>query len=173
ETLLLNLTWAANEMLSATVYGVVQSVDYEQRGEQSTIRAGRKVIIGEWQIDTEDEANMIGLALNWEAIKDKLNLTLDLSYLDADSDVSTVWLTSTNPPNEFPAHSNKVTRLDLTADYRLNERTSIIGRWIHENDDSVDWGWNDNIDDISAVAFGYAAPDYSANVFALSVRHRF
>ncbi len=173
DTVLLNLTWAANAMLSATLYGVIQSVDYEQRGEQSTIRGGRKVIIGEWQIDTKDDANMVGLAVNWEAIKEQLNLTVDVSHLDADTDTSTVWLTSSNPPNEFPEHSNDVTRVDLTADYRVNERTSIIGRWIHENFDGKDWGWNQNIDDVSAVAFSHSPPDHSSNAFILSARLRF
>ena len=53
------------------------------------------------------------------------------------------------------------------------ERTSIIVRYIYEHYHMDDWGWNDYIKAISAVAFGFDEPDYNAHALILSAGYIF
>jgi MtrB/PioB family decaheme-associated outer membrane protein len=126
----------------------------------------------DWTGRVEDEFGVVGVGVKFVAIPDKLNVGADVSLSRARSDVA-VQTVLGEPP--FP--KAKATRdvLKVFADYRLNEKMTIVGSWWYEQYDSADW----HVDGVqpdtvsNLLAFGNQAPRYNQNVVRLSVRYAF
>jgi hypothetical protein len=73
-----------------------------------------------------------------------------------------------------PDASSRIQRADVYLRYRLNERVSVRGAWLHERGRISDWAW-DGIDPTSVVSvlgMGERTPDYRLNWFTLRLQYR-
>lgn len=162
------LSWAFNPRLSVTTYAIYEDAQWEQTGQQSQADG---TVVGQWQIETADDTESFGLQVNWQSTEEKLELELNLSYLDADSDQSATWLRNEFEPSAMPNAGTGVQRGEVTASWHFTQQTTLYGRYTYERYRRDDWGWDRR--ELSTIAFAWEEPNYDAHALAVSLRYRF
>ena len=159
--------------LSAAVSDQTQVHLYAQAERVRSRQAGSQVFAQpDWSARNEDSVDLVGLGVKHVALKGKLTLGADLTFLRSRSDV-TVDAGPVSPP--FPTATTALDRLKLHATYRLKDNLSLIGSYWYERYDAEDW----RLDGVlpatipNLLAFGMQPPRYQVNVLGVALRYRF
>jgi hypothetical protein len=115
----------------------------------------------------------VGAGLKWEAIRGKLDVGADYVYARSKGkiDVSSTLLETT----PFPDLSTRLNSIGLWARYRLDKSLAVRLGYLYEKYDSRDWALDgvepDTIPNV--LSMGVQSPDYSVNVYTLSILYSF
>ena len=146
---------------------------YAQAERVRSRQAGSQVFAQpDWLARNEDSVDLVGLGVKHVALKGKLTLGADLTFLRSRSDV-TVDAGPVAPP--FPTATTALDRLKVYATYRLKDNLSLIGSYWYERYDAEDW----RLDGVlpatipNLLAFGMQPPRYQVNVLGVALRYRF
>jgi MtrB/PioB family decaheme-associated outer membrane protein len=126
----------------------------------------------DWRGRVKDRFEMLGAGVRHAAIPDKLDLGADLTFSRSRSDVS-VDAGASDPP--FPTARTAVDSLKLYANYKINDKVTLIGSFWYERYSADDWRLDGVSPDTvpSLLLFGEQAPRYRVNVLRVAVRYRF
>ena len=142
-----------------------QVIKSEQLGSQTFSTA-------DWQGKNRDRTNLVGLGIKHAAIKDKLDLGADLTFMRSKSSIV---INGAAPAPGFPDLSASLNGLKLYAIYRLKENISLNAGYWYERYDSDNW----MLDGVgpatipNVLTFGEQSPRYDLHLFKVSVKYRF
>jgi hypothetical protein len=194
-----NLTFDAgyspSDRFSGHAFFTVEKNDYEQRSyaragsHNATISiADRVAAYGNnfWQVFTEDSVYTTGMGFDWEAVEDKFDLSLDLTYSDAVTDIEPMAEnidTATRLPEiiPFPDVETRIFRIMLEGDYKLKDGWGTRMYYWYERFNSTDFA-NDSIEVATlaqggtggnVILLGNSTPTYNANVIGFTLYRKF
>jgi MtrB/PioB family decaheme-associated outer membrane protein len=162
-----DVSFTLSESTSLHAYANHQEIKSRQAGSQTP-----PFTAPDWSGENKDKIDSFGLGVKHAAIKDKLDIGADYTYMRTNSDI-VVNTGVSNPP--FPNLSTSLNSLKLYADYRLKESVSLQAGYWYERYDSRDW----RLDGVApntipnVLALGLQAPQYRVNVIRLAVRYKF
>lgn len=127
-----------------------------------------------WSVETDDRAGSLGSGFEWVAVKDKLDITLDATYLKAEASFNfkAGTLVSALP---LPDLTTELAGLNLQADYHHTKTLTLRVRYLYQDlliEDFARGGVKpDTLEDV--LGLGFQPPDYSVHVVMLSTVYRF
>jgi MtrB/PioB family decaheme-associated outer membrane protein len=160
-----DVTWALSDATRIFAFAQAERTESRQTGSQSFGAP-------DWTGTVKDRIEAYGFGVKHAAIPDKLDLGADLTFSRSRSETTTQ--TVLGEP-AFPTARTSLDVFKLYANYRLNEKLSLIGSYWYESYEGSDW----RLDGVSPstvfnfLAFGNQAPRYSVNVFRVAVRYQF
>lgn len=194
-----NLTFDAgyspSDRFSGHAFFTVEKNDYHQRGFERAGSHNATVALADriatygnnfWQIFAEDSVYTTGMGFEWEVIEDKFDLSLDMTYSDATTDITPLaedFAASTRLPDiiPFPDVETRIYRIMLTGDYKLKEGWGTRMYYWYERYHSTDFAL-DSVE-VNALArggtggnvilLGNSAPTYNAHVVGITVYYEF
>ncbi len=124
-----------------------------------------------WYADYEDTIDSFGIGVEWQAIPDRLKLSLDLAMSDGSEDINVSGLSPVIP---FPELTSDMLSIRLAATYQYDKQTDIRLAYWHERLDTDDWALDDL--DVNStpnvILTGEQSPNYDDHIVMLSlVRH--
>ncbi|MDX1345037.1 MAG: MtrB/PioB family decaheme-associated outer membrane protein [Sedimenticolaceae bacterium] len=125
-----------------------------------------------WTADYEDTIDSFGMGVEWQAIPERLKLSLDLALSDGSEAVT---LSSLTPPvAQYPDLTSDMLSIRLAATYQYDKQTDIRLTYWHERLDTTDWALDDL--DVNStpnvILTGEQSPNYDDHIVMLSlVRH--
>ncbi|MGD8557970.1 MAG: MtrB/PioB family decaheme-associated outer membrane protein [Chromatiales bacterium] len=161
-----DVAYQLNEQLS--LHGFIS------REEASSLQAGSTDGVNvTWSADYDDTIDSFGIGAEWQAIPDRLKLSLDLAMSDGSEDVS---LTNTlSPVTPYPELNSDMLSIRLAATYRYDKQTDFRFAYWHEQLDTDDWALDDQ--DVNStpnvLLTGEQSPNYDDHIVMLSVVRRF
>lgn len=171
----LDLSYIPAENITTYAYFTHERIDNEQAGCQSCSTSPPADISNFYTVDTEDRVNTVGLGLEWNAIKDKIDVALDYSFSKGTTEIDPAGGTSPATVVPFPDLETTIHSLNLRADYRVNRQTSVRLGYLYEyfstDDFALDGVQEDTIDRI--LSLGNSSPDYNVHVIGLSLNYKF
>jgi MtrB/PioB family decaheme-associated outer membrane protein len=127
----------------------------------------------DWWVSSEDRVHSIGSMLQWSAIPERLDLSFEASYSDAN--------TMTQPLSRgqrflpLPDVSTEIVSAEFSANYRLSADRELSLGWYFERFQAIDWSLDSGgIDALSNILLpGNLSPNYSAHFISLSLHANF
>lgn len=121
-----------------------------------------------WRVESADLSHTIGGSVDWFALGERLELSLDASHTDARTETDTAsrglsWL-------PLPDVVTRITSLSATGTYQLSPGRRVQARWYYERYRSSDFALDGVMVDTLAnvLLMGNASPRYSGHVFTVS-----
>lgn len=125
-----------------------------------------------WSADYEDTIDSFGVGLEWQAIPERLKLSLDLAMSDGSEAVT---LSSSSPVVQYPDLTSDMLSIRLSATYQYDKQTDIRFTYWHEQLDTDDWALDDL--DVNStpnvILTGEQSPNYDDHVVMVSVVRHF
>ena len=125
-----------------------------------------------WSADYEDTIDSFGVGLEWQAIPERLKLSLDLAMSDGSEAVT---LSSSSPVVQYPDLTSDMLSIRLSATYQYDKQTDIRLTYWHEQLDTDDWALDDL--DVNStpnvILTGEQSPNYDDHVVMVSVVRHF
>ncbi|PKG58119.1 MtrB/PioB family decaheme-associated outer membrane protein [Shewanella sp. GutDb-MelDb] len=124
-----------------------------------------------WYANTDEQSTLVGAGLDYQNLFDsKLNLGLDYSYSDGQSDTDVIQ-GLTSPYGDYFAEKHNV---NAFAKYQLAEKMALRFDWIFENYKDSDWlNQGLAVDSIpNVLIFGDLNHDYNAHYFGLTFSYQ-
>ena len=149
---------APTPMLNYSLYAGVQSIAYDQRGNDTT---------DAWSHKTNDDGLFGGFNINWEVVPDKVATSLDYRYTKTTNDMDQQH--DNNTVNNLPELFHKVHRVELTGEYFFDKSTTLIARAVYEDYESFNWAYSTDY----PAGTGWEDPNHSAGLIELGVRYQF
>lgn len=159
--------------LSVAVTDFTQLNAFMQTERMRTRQAGSQVFAQpDWWADTRDHYDVLGFSLKHSAMKGRLELSGDLTFSRAKSDM-VVDIQTLTPA--FPSARTDIDTLRLNGSYRYNESITFVGGWWYERYHADNWRLDGVLPDTIAnlLASGEQAPRYTVHVLRLGVRYKF
>lgn len=153
-------------------------VDYEQAGlsHSSSTSAADLVNLGlrGWTADTQDRVHTAGAGLEWDAIKDKLNIKVDYYWSLASTDIGFTGGTALTfgPINDLETRLNSV---ETVAEYQVSEQFWFKLRYLFSDYSVTDFAL-DGVDPDTMrfiIGLGNQAPDFNVHVVGFSAVYKF
>ncbi|MDX2505912.1 MAG: MtrB/PioB family decaheme-associated outer membrane protein [Gammaproteobacteria bacterium] len=122
-----------------------------------------------WNAENEDSIHVAHVGVNYELRKYKLLLGADLSYANAEGEVTV------STGNGFPTLKSTRKTLSLFADYSLDDRSTIRAVFRYENYEEEDWAIDGVVPNTlnNVLTLGEVSPSYDIGVFAVSYKTQF
>ena len=161
-----DVAYQVNDQLS--LHGFVS------REEASSLQAGSADGVSvTWYADYDDTIDSLGVGAEWQAIPERLKISLDLALSEGSEDVS---LTNTlSPVTPYPELTSDMLSIRLAATYRYDKQTDFRFAYWHEQLDTDDWALDDQ--DVNStpnvLLTGEQSPNYDDHLIMLSVIRRF
>ncbi|QYJ87392.1 MtrB/PioB family decaheme-associated outer membrane protein [Shewanella mesophila] len=124
-----------------------------------------------WYSSSEEQSTLIGAGINYANLMDKkLNLGLDYTYADGQSDTQVVQGLRSPYGSDFSTKHN----INAFADYRVSERVGLRFDWIYEQYQDADWANQGlTLDTLpNVLSFGDLSHDYGAHYFGLTLSYQ-
>ncbi|MCE9678231.1 MtrB/PioB family decaheme-associated outer membrane protein [Shewanella sp. AS1] len=124
-----------------------------------------------WYATTEEESTILGAGIHYANLLDKkLNLGLDYSYADGQSDTQV----SQGLKSPYGDYFSTKHNVNAFADYQFSESIGLRFDWIYEQYEDADWANQGlTMDAIpNVLSFGDVSHDYSAHYFGLTLRYQ-
>jgi MtrB/PioB family decaheme-associated outer membrane protein len=150
---------------------------YQRRGGEPFYPQSVRDPQRNWTVTTKDRVHGLGTGIDWELLQGRLNLAMDASYTDAE--------TQTRPFSADPAPSIPGSRADLPfpdvrtdilsfslrGDYQLRPGRELSVRYYYEEYRSDDWAIDDvRVDSVpNMLLLGTQSFNYSAHLVVVSV----
>ena len=127
----------------------------------------------DWWVNSEDTVHSIGTELKWVLLPDRLDLSMEASYSDAETETQPVSRGESFLP--LPDVTTEILSAELAARYQLSEDRELTLGWYFERYQTADWSLDaGGIDSLSNILLpGNLSPDYSAHFVSLSLRLNF
>ncbi len=160
-----DVSWIITPETSMHVFGGHQEIKSTQAGSEAFSTA-------DWTGKNYDKVDFVGLGVKHAAIKDKLDIGADFTVTRSRGEIS-VSTGASNPG--FPDLRTSLDSLRFYANYKLNDKTSLIGSYWFEQYDSKNW----MLDGVTfntipnVLTFGEQAPHYRVHVLRVALRHKF
>jgi MtrB/PioB family decaheme-associated outer membrane protein len=126
----------------------------------------------DWWARIEDKVDVAGAGLKHVALKGKLELGADYTWMRSRTETTLDVITVTP---QFPVARTALDMLKLEATYHVKKNLSIIGSYWYESYTSADWHYDDVLPATvpNLLLFGDQPPHYNVNVFGLALRCSF
>lgn len=127
-----------------------------------------------WSIDTNDKTNSVGVGFTWAAIEDKLEITADATWLQAETSFD-FWAGSLNSVAPLPDLTTELSSVKVRADYQWTKDITLRLRYMYQEVLIEDYG-NDGVapDTLTYVlGLGNQSPDYGVHVIGISTVYKF
>ncbi len=146
---------------------------YGGHQEIRSLQAGSQVFAAaDWTGENIDTVDFLGVGVKHAVIKDKFDIGADFNLTRSRSQINVF----TGAPNSaFPDMTAALSSFKLYADYKVNEKMSLIGSYWYEHYNSGNW----MLDGVApsaipnVVTFGEQAPYYKVQVIRMAVRYKF
>ena len=127
-----------------------------------------------WQVETQDKIHTVGAGVDWNVVRNMLDLQLDYTYSDALTETDTQQGSELNA-DPLADLKTKLHSLNLRANYRVMENMRLQLSYRYEffitDDYALDNISPDSIDEV--LSLGNTSPDYNAHVVGLSAFYEF
>lgn len=127
--------------------------------------------LANWYANTDEQSTLVGAGLDYQNLLDsKLNLGLDYSYSDGQSDTNVIQ-GITSPYGDYFSEKHNI---NAFAKYQLAEKMALRFDWIFENYKDSDWlNQGLSVDSIpNVLTFGDLSHDYNAHYFGLTFSYQ-
>lgn len=160
-----DLAYAISEHTRVSVFAQGERIRSRQAGSQ----------IGsspDWQAQSKDRFEVLGIGLRHAAIPDKLDIGVDLGTSRSRSDIAVETGIGDAP---FPTDKTTLDSLKIFASYKLSDKLTLSGSLRHEEYQSRDW----RLDGVlpatvsNLLLFGNQPPAYRVTLVQVAVRYRF
>lgn len=160
-----DVTAALSEDTSLHAFGQAERIRSRQAGSQTYATP-------DWTARIDDTVEVMGVGIKHLALKGKLVLGVDLSYVRSHSDTA---VDNGSTPPAFPGNSAAMDSAKLHATYRLKDNLSLIGSFQYQSYDSLDWRLAGLTPAAipNFLAMGEQVPRYHVNVWSAAVRYQF
>ncbi len=164
QSLGVDVSAAVSEQTRVTAYASHERAKSRIYGSESFSTA-------DWVGRIVDRYSVVGVGVRHTA-SEALELGADLTLSRATNDVAVDTAVPTPP---YPTNRADVDRLKLFASYKLNDNLWLDGSYWHERYRSQDWRYDGVLPATvpGLLVFGVQSPDYSVDVFGVSLRYRF
>jgi MtrB/PioB family decaheme-associated outer membrane protein len=153
------------ETTQLRLYGQVEEI-------RSTLANSQQFSQPDWTGRTVDEFHILGVGITHLALKDKLELTGDLTVSRSSSDTSVRFGSFSTP---FPTARTDLESVLVKAVWHQTPKLSLLGSIAYEHHDSSDWHLDgvgpDTVPNL--LSLGEQAPHYHVGVIRFAVRFRF
>ena len=160
-----DVSWIITPETSMHFFGGHQEIKSTQANSQT-------FSVPDWTGKNNDKIDFVGLGVKHAAIKDKLDIGADYTVTHSRGEIS---VAAGGADPGFPNLSTSLDSLKFYANYKLNDKTSLIGSYWFEHYDSKNW----MLDGVTTstipnvLAFGELAPHYRVQVLRLALRYKF
>ena len=173
----LDINYNPNEMLSLYGFFSYEYFKNIQRGFRrfsNTQALALRDPANNWKVKTSDDIYTVGTGIEWQVIKDKLEIGFDYTFSNAITETNTK--AGSNLSNLLvPDLTTSLHSLRLRGDYQLqrNIRLRLSYRYelLDTNDFALDNVNESTIDDV--LSLGNRSPNYNAHIIAVSVIYNF
>lgn len=161
----LNITYAFSERLTATAYYNHERLASDQAGN-AWITA--PAVETPWLASDKNLTQTLGLAFNWAAIANKLDLGIDAVYADYSGKIQYAGAT------DMPQLGAILAGIGVHGVYKLKDNVSLRAGYRYERYKESDWSKTGNVDAVSSLlGLGAAPQDYDTHLLTLAVRYEF
>lgn len=171
----LDASYIASETFNAHAWVNFDARIFEQFGVASRPGTDLFDFAGRgWSVETDDGAGSFGLGVEWAAVKDKLDISLDANWLrsEASFDFKAGTLVSALP---LPDLTTELAGVNLQADYHYTKASTLRLRYRFQDllieDFANDGVEPDTLEDV--LGLGNRPPDHSIHVVMFSTVYRF
>lgn len=168
-------SYTASETFSAHGWVTFDDRVFEQFGVASRPGTDLYDFAGRgWSVETDDKARSLGLGFEWAAIKNKLDITLDATLLQAETSFD-IWAGTLNSSAPLPDVTTDLVGLDLRADYQWTRDLTLRLRYKYEDLLVEDYAYDGVAPDTLTYVLGLGnqSPDYSVHVIGISTVYKF
>jgi MtrB/PioB family decaheme-associated outer membrane protein len=186
------LSWTPSEDVSVVAYYQHDDFEWDMQSVSKTGGATEDLIFNRsnrWRSETDDEADLAGVAVTWAVIPDRLFFDLAYDFADLTGEILTRNPTTIDPTAAlsaqafpFPDTESRLHEVSATTRYRLSENTDIGLRYLFSSYRLDDFQWNDlspylvgasQDDSTRYLLLDATFDDYDAHVAELFVTIRF
>lgn len=176
-----DLTYTPNSNWNASVYYNFdnyenQQAGYARRGGLSPTPFYPESVRlpgNNWLLSSEDAVHSIGAAVEWTLVPDRLDVTLDSAFTDAETETRPFSFGQSFLP--LPDVTTEITSISLSLNYQLQaDRALSFGYYFERfqsNDYSLDGAGVSSLSNI--LLLGNQSPDYAAHFVTASLRMSF
>lgn len=160
-----DLSYALSDKTQLHAYAQGEQMRSRQSGSQAGIAA-------DWQAQTKDRFEVLGLGVKHVAIADKLDLGADLTLSRSRSHIAVDTGVNDLP---FPTAKTTLDGFKLYANYKLDAKMSLHGSYGYEHYRAEDWHLDGVLPGTVAglLAFGVQPQSYRVHLLRLALRYRF
>lgn len=174
----IDVSFVPSEVVSYHGYFTYESLQYDQSGLSHRpfppLNDLTDFADQGWTANTHDKVLTVGFGMDWEAIKDKLNIKADLTLSDADTEF---FLTGGNLISfmQLPELESKFYAADVRIEYQYTANILIRGRYWFQQLDVTDFALDGVNPDTMGfiIGLGNQSPNYSVHVIGISGVYRF
>ena len=160
-----DFSWMINDDATFHLFANRQLIDSAQKGSATFSTP-------DWSADNKDTIDTVGIGVKYAVIKEKLDVGADYTYARSHSETNVN--TGIVGPG-FPQFRTTLNSFKLYANYRLNQRLSLLTTYWYENYDSENW----MIDGVTpstitnVLAYGEQTPRYNVHLIRAALRYKF
>ena len=176
----LDISYSPMTNLTATAFFTHERQTFEQQGIQfSGSGSGHANALlndpaDQWSVDAHDRVNSVGARVEWNAIKDLLDVNLEYIFSRAVTDFDIAG-GSNRTFEPLPDLVSQIHSLGINGRYHLDDQTAINFGYrfqtLSTDDFALDGVGVDTIDQV--LSLGESSPNYVAHVFGVSLSYRF
>ncbi|WP_210397895.1 MtrB/PioB family decaheme-associated outer membrane protein [Motiliproteus sediminis] len=160
--------------LSYSLYAGVQNFNYDQKGGAgASFPTGSVVAASEWTTDTQSDAFLAGINVNWEVIPNTLALKFGYRYTDTEDiyEQTNGGVASTGT-DALPDTDTTIHTVELQGEYFYSKQTTLIARAVYEDYENNNWSYGDT----ATPAVNNAEienPYHNAGLIEFGIRYQF
>ena len=129
-----------------------------------------------WQMENQDDIHTLGIGGTWDLMRGELRLKAKYDYSESANNISIATGPALNPPTDMPTDYSSRHRLELQADYELDEGVNLDLGLIIEKYEADDWskdGFESGSDDVDEVlTLVGESSDYTAHMIYAKFRYQ-
>ena len=171
-------SYQPSERVSYHLFYTYDDIDFEQAGLSFRGGASPTALVDfaatGWTADTQDRVHTAGAGLEWDAIKDKLNIKVDYYWSLASTDIDFTGGTALTfgPINDLETRLNSV---ETVAEYQVTEQFGFKLRYLFSDYSVTDFALDGvNPDTMrTIIGLGNQAPDFNVHVVGFSAVYKF
>jgi predicted porin len=108
-----------------------------------------------------------GFTIDWEVVPNKVATSLGYTYTNSINDMDQEH--ENNVVDELPDAEHKVHRVELSGEYFLDKKTTLLARVVYEDYESFNWAYSTDY----PAGTGWEDPNHTAGLIEMGVRYQF
>ncbi len=130
-----------------------------------------------WKVETRDRVHSVGGGVDWELLQGRLNLSVDASYTDAETETGPdsgngfLPIPGVTADQPFPDVITEITSFSVRGNFRLRPGRELSVRYFFEDYNSADWALDGiQVDSVANVLLpGTRSFNYSGHLIVVSL----
>ena len=159
-----DLSWSVSERTSIYLTGGVEDIDGEQSGSELFATP-------DWQASHTDTFNNIGAGLRVAGIGDKVDLQLDYTHADGNTEINVA--SGAGGQSQFPDLETTLDSLRLKILYRWSDKLDAILQLRYESFSAEDWALQGVAPDTLPTILTLGAQPYDYDVWMVGIGVRY